>query len=323
MKKISLIIPVFNGSKYIDECITSILNNSDLCDRVEIIIINDGSTDNSIDILKKYSQKYDFINVFNNSNHGVSYSRNYGIKMATSEFLMFVDIDDKLSDNWFDLIIEKLNSKNDIIYFSNVKVDGKKDLINLLVGFNNDNICIAQPFSKIFRREFLLKNNIFFNENLINGEDMIFNIEAILKTDNYIVVDDHFYYYRQVFGSATKRFDEMIFENEKNFQINLKKISKSIDLYDVIKFSKTNGLFVLIDRVCYLESFSQVRYYFMQITNDICVDDIDIYIDSFYKRVILKLFFNRFYFITYLFCRFKNIFIKVKLKDKKDKFKLM
>ena len=93
MKQLSVILPVYNVAKYLPRCIESLLGQT--LDDFEIIFVNDGSPDNSIDILKKYQEKYpEKINIYSIENHGVSYARNYGAQKANGEYLLFVDSDD-------------------------------------------------------------------------------------------------------------------------------------------------------------------------------------------------------------------------------------
>ena len=89
LKKLSIIIPAYNAENYIEKCLNSIEDK----DSIEIIVINDGSTDKTMEILNKYKN----IKIINNTNHGVSYSRNSGLKVASGKYIMFVDSDDYLN----------------------------------------------------------------------------------------------------------------------------------------------------------------------------------------------------------------------------------
>ena len=128
MKEISIIIPIYNGEKFIKKCLDSILANYNK--NYEVIIINDGSTDGTREILNNYKEEN--IKIINNNNNGVSFSRNLGIKLATGKYIMFVDIDDYLSSNWYEIIKEEIQksdievgifSKNDISCEKNIIID--------------------------------------------------------------------------------------------------------------------------------------------------------------------------------------------------------
>jgi len=107
MPKLSIIIPAYNAEKYINECIDSILRNSqNSLSQTETIIINDGSTDRTLEKLKKYKE-YKNIHIYTTKNQGVSAARNYGIKLAKGDWITFIDADDKVTEGFIDVC--KLN----------------------------------------------------------------------------------------------------------------------------------------------------------------------------------------------------------------------
>ncbi|MBC8632137.1 glycosyltransferase [[Eubacterium] tenue] len=115
--KVSIIIPVYNVEKYIDECILSAINQT--LDDIEIIAIDDKSTDSSLDILNKYKEKYDFVRVIaNEKNMGVSATRNIGIRNAKGRYIYFLDSDDHMDLNAMEICYEKANEYDlDIVTF--------------------------------------------------------------------------------------------------------------------------------------------------------------------------------------------------------------
>ena len=118
----SVILPVYNVAKYLPRCIESLLRQT--LDDFEIIFVNDGSPDNSIDILKKYQEKYpEKINIYSIENHGVSYARNYGAQKANGEYLLFVDSDDYVEPDYCKLMLDKaLKDGNDLVLCSRYDV---------------------------------------------------------------------------------------------------------------------------------------------------------------------------------------------------------
>ncbi len=143
--KFSVIIPLYNCEKYINNCLESIVNQD--YKNLEIIVINDGSTDKSIDIVKKYMLNDKRIKLFNNENHGVSFTRNFGVNIATGDYIHFVDADD---------IVE-----NGLYYFSNKLLSNKKyDFIRFNYVFNNNG-------NKIKNNEYKFKEDIQVNKNFI------------------------------------------------------------------------------------------------------------------------------------------------------------
>lgn len=226
--KLTIIIPVYNGEKFLIECLDSIYNKA-YPNQFEVIIIDDGSTDNSLKIIENYRKHYGNIKIKRNSNHGVSYSRNCGIKEANGQFITFLDCDDCFKDNWFETIINNLNNEEnvDIIYFSKYFHGNKtkKDIFSYIVTYNNENIKIPGPVSKIFRTNFLKEQNIKFNELLINGEDMLFNIEALNACNNFSTSDKSFYFVRHNNESSTRKFKDSLINSEENF---IKKMTNCI-----------------------------------------------------------------------------------------------
>ena len=107
---ISVIVPVYNSEKYLKECINSILHQT--YENIEIIIINDGSTDNSLLISQELQKEDKRIKIINQKNSGVSYSRNKGIQEATGEYIMFVDSDDFIVQNYIELMYKEITKNN-------------------------------------------------------------------------------------------------------------------------------------------------------------------------------------------------------------------
>lgn len=254
LKKLSIIIPAYNAENYIEKCLNSIEDK----DSIEIIVINDGSTDKTMEILNKYKN----IKIINNTNHGVSYSRNSGLKVASGKYIMFVD-----SDDYLNFYVDKYDLDNleyDIIYFNKflTNINLKESLYEYICGLKKP--IIAGPCCKLIKLSFVKKNKIFFNENIINGEDMLFNIECINKAKNFKIINENIYMYRQVVGTATKKFDDRIIKSDYNFQILLKKHLDESNLSDVeknkiITYSILNGIITLFDRISYVNDYSEFR----------------------------------------------------------------
>ncbi len=263
--KLSIIIPVYNAEKYLEKCMKSIFDNIE--NSFEVILINDGSKDNSLKIIKELMKKYKNIELIDNSNNGVSYSRNLGIKKAKGNYIMFVDADDELKKNWFDKINRYMTENYDIVYFSKYNLDSNKnDLLKYIIGYNKENICIAGPYSKIFRKEFIEKNNILFNDKIINGEDMLFNIEALSKAKKIQSINEPIYLYRRYVGQTTKKFDIRIFDSDVLFH---EKITNLLNDYDILeddkekikKFCLQGAIIMLYERISYIEKYSDAKKY--------------------------------------------------------------
>ena len=227
---LSIVIPVYNGEKYIGNCLESIIQNTQ-CKDIEILIVNDGSKDNTAKILEEYVTKDSRIKAYNNTNHGVSYTRNYALEKSIGEYVMFIDSDDFLSENWFAIVEADIKEGKDIVYYtSNEKLKelSKEKVIEEIMCMGEKVNFFACPFSKILKREIIQETR--FDNNITNGEDMLFNLEMILKTDNYKVSNKSFYNYIVHQGSITQSFKPQIINSEKLFLIKLSEVLEKSDL---------------------------------------------------------------------------------------------
>ena len=151
MYKISVIIPVFNSSLYLDHCLSTVVNQT-LKD-IEIILIDDGSTDNSLSIIKGYAKKYSNIKYISKANEGQAIARNLGIQMASGEFIAFVDSDDYIELDMLEELynIAKLKS-SDIVVCDYVEEYSNKNIEKKSLYIEADNIiksyiiCAAGPW---------------------------------------------------------------------------------------------------------------------------------------------------------------------------------
>lgn len=224
--KVTIVIPVYNAEKYIEKCINSILNQS--LKEIEIIVINDGSRDNSLCILQEIAKNNDNLRVLTQENKGASAARNLGIKKANGEYIGFVDIDDYIENDMYFKMYNKAIEKNyDIVSCSFMEetettktnfteaLFGNKELIgeeikNLYLDkIIEDKFLGYLPlWNKIFKRKFISKYNIWINENMILGEDRVFCSEAIFKADKIANVNDILYHYMKINSdSLTNRYD--------------------------------------------------------------------------------------------------------------------
>lgn len=200
---LSIIIPIFNGEKTISACISSIVNQS-INDNYEIIIINDGSTDNTLQIIQDYQFKYENILIVNQPNKGLSYSRNLGVSKAKGKWIWFVDGDDEIHPYSLDSILDilKTNEILDIINF-NFKVGNhidKQYCFNNIIYGNSTELFTKQPiygsvWNKIYKKEFLLNNHITFTIGIL-CEDIEFNIRAFIKAKQILFSPTFIYIYK-------------------------------------------------------------------------------------------------------------------------------
>ncbi|MDK0919113.1 glycosyltransferase [Clostridium perfringens] len=209
---LTIIIPVFNVENFIEECILSIINQNTKYS-YEIILINDGSTDGSRDILDKYS-KFDNIKIINQINSGVSIARNKGIDKAKGRYIMFVDSDDKLTDNTIEILMNEAVKENYDIVEGNyiyINEDGSKETAantwrNKSHIENNisksDYIlnCMGVPWGKVFKRE--LWDNVRFPNNM-EFEDTLIKVIIYRRAKRYKYINSIIYKYRTNSNSLT------------------------------------------------------------------------------------------------------------------------
>ncbi len=213
-KTISVIIPVYNVEKYLKECLDSVLNQS--LNNIEIICVNDGSTDTSCDILQEYCIKHENIKVINQKNMGLSIARNEGLKIATGKYVYFVDSDDVLKEGALERIWDVCEQNElDVVYFSfenfcdsdylkekySKHFVGKKrtsaleQVVNgyeMLDFFCKNNQYYVNVWLQVLNRQFILDNNISFYDGLIY-EDNLYTFEVLMKAKRTYCIDDILY----------------------------------------------------------------------------------------------------------------------------------
>ena len=197
--KISIIVPIYNAEKYLEEALESLINQS-LKD-IEIICVNDGSTDKSLEILQKYAKKDKRVKILSQTNKGQSAARNTGIKVATGEYIGFLDADDWAESNTFEELYSNANgsdisvcsilacnngikNNNDPYLSTDIfpksfekKAFSAQECKNFIFRIS------VTPWNKIYKKDFLTKNSIYFAEG-INFEDNIFFLETFLNASS-------------------------------------------------------------------------------------------------------------------------------------------
>ena len=215
-KKISFIVPIYNASKYLSRSIESILNQS--YENLEIILIDDSSTDNSKEIIKKYALKDSRIRpIYSEVNQGVSKTRNMGLKIFSGDYVIFMDADDYITKNMVKIMLDKANKYDSdlldsyhlVIYKDKTFLEHKplKEDLDLGNKNNKDMLTKSSYITGKLIDANLLKG-LFFNENLRRYEDLVFEHELKIRAKNYCLVKDVVYYYYQVEGSLINTLGE-------------------------------------------------------------------------------------------------------------------
>ncbi len=226
MPKISVIIPVHNVERYLEKCLDSLVNQT-LSD-IEIICINNNSSDASIQILDEYVKNDARIIVDNESAQGAAFARNKGMEIAEGEYIGFVDADDWIDNNYYEELYNSAQRTNsDVAATSSVLLTNEKGSClaskpmglkaPLLTTVGEKARCIIETgatWNKIYKATFLRENNILFPLLNTTGEDNYFNALAIIFANKISVINNVSYYYRQSLSASTKSL-----KNQKHYQI--------------------------------------------------------------------------------------------------------
>lgn len=218
---VSIIVPIYNAQNYLEELLHSI--NSQVFDNYELILINDGSTDDSEKICKKNLENNCKIKYFKKKNTGVSDTRNYGIKKATGKYICFVDADDILNENYLKDLIEAITIKKcglsccEYKEFSEQIIDEENSTcpIEYKEYDQSDKYKLIYSkyrgylWNKMFIRNIIINNNIKFDKDISMSEDMLFIFEYLKYIDKVICINKENYNYRIIGNSASKNINNM------------------------------------------------------------------------------------------------------------------
>ena len=277
MKKLSVIIPVYNGEKTLKRCIESVLKQKD--EDIEIIIINDGSTDASDKIVQEYKEKNPkIISYYQKKNTGVADTRNYGIKKAKGKYILFLDADDYLDIHLYGLVKQYMEKDIDLIKFKLQREDEKRNVIETVNGPVFENKTGEEGFEELYATDVLLdspcvyvmKKDIFIKNKLefkvgTEHEDFGLMPFVIVLAKTMISINFYGYHYVQVEGSITrndsyektkkkakdalKQYDEALMKIDR-YKLN-KKIAETLKIY------YTNAILLKIET---LEKKDQKEY---------------------------------------------------------------
>lgn len=221
---VSIIVPVFNVENYLMECLDSILSQN--FHSMEIICVEDGSTDNSLELLELYEQKYFQIKVIkHDKNRGLSAARNTGLEYATGKYVLFVDSDDILASEALNILWKEAEEKDvDIVYFNYIKFSDSssytfntfqkvwKDYYGVCTGKEffcsamRDGELKGEAWRQFIRRDFLIEHQIAFLPGILH-EDNLFSFYTIMEAKRVCNLNKNLYYYRQRENSIIRTMD--------------------------------------------------------------------------------------------------------------------
>lgn len=262
-KLISIIVPIYNSSTYLNKCIDSLIDQT--YENIEIILIDDGSTDNSYNLCKEYEIKDKRIKVLHKENGGVSSARNLGLQAAKGDYIGFVDSDDFIEKNMYQLLIDSINQNLSQIAICNIyyENENKEQVYNYS---NKDFVFSRQDFplnmynilsingytwNKLYDKKLIYKNDEFisFDENIGVSEDSLFNYEIFDKNKEFSCsyINQKMYHYIQEKNSAC------------NQKFTLKKLQHFIVREKEIDVLERNGLNPNFLRIDYVVCFCKMN----------------------------------------------------------------
>lgn len=214
--KVSFIVPIYNVEKYVEKCVRSLIAQD--YENIEIILVDDGSKDNSANIIDSLSKDDNRIIVIHKENGGVSSARNVGLKKSSGKYILFIDGDDYIDTSYASYFVDLIENESCEMAFNlncynvyspyqvskikNYSIPVEKAIIGIYDGTIN-----VAVWNKIYLRDFLINNNLFFNEDIWYGEGMLFNIECLQHVSK--VALGNYKVYHQVYNldSAMRNFN--------------------------------------------------------------------------------------------------------------------
>ena len=257
---ISIIVPVYNSELYINRCLDSLLKQT--YKNIEIVIVDDGSKDNSLQLIKDYANKDSRIKVYTQSNQGPSVARNTGLDNSTGKYIMFVDADDFIDKNMVANMVEVIkDDKNTLVLCDNSEIWANEIEERKL--FDTDKNCIKKVdviksiasgkaglvCGKLFNKNIIKEHNIKFDKEIKMCEDQIFFLNISRYCDDFIYIPKSLYFYdRRNENSITIKYKEKVIDNQIYVINIIKEILKTLDIEsDDIKYIINNRYIDAID----------------------------------------------------------------------------
>lgn len=267
---ISIIVPVYNASKYLSHCLDSLVNQT--YDNIEIICIDDGSKDNSLKILEQYAVHDNRIKIISQENSGVSVARNKALDASRGSYIMFVDSDDWIEHNTCEVALDAIKEHNvDLVMWDYYKASEnnavEKNIFHNDVFFNTSDVklklhraivgpsgielsspenadVISTVWCKLYKTEYIKRNNIYFYDirKIGSFEDGLFNLDVFSCIDNAVYIHEHLYYYRRNQESTTNSFRNKLQSQHEHIHKYLESYISEYNLDDSYKTALNNRI---------------------------------------------------------------------------------
>ena len=253
---VSIIIPIYNVELYLEQCLISVQNQT--MRDIEIILVNDGSTDGSLEILKKYAVIDSRIIIIDKANEGPALARDSGLSVAKGDFVAFVDADDWIEPDMiqimYDLALKnslELVIANYILEFTNQSQINTYSM-EIMENYSRKNYLLYHVLSGnfppflwicLYKKSFLKDNKFFFNSKINGLEDFLFTTEVLTRTNNIYILDCPFYHYRMRKSAITRKADSKFVKKQANLMIC------------VVEFLKSNNLLTFSSKKAFYQYF--------------------------------------------------------------------
>lgn len=258
---VSFIVPVYNGEKYIERCLRSIISNIE--GDYEIIVIDDGSVDNTLEIIKKVKGESCHVEVYSQKNSGVSSARGLGIEKAKGDWIVFVDADDYIASNLVGHISQVKNEEYDWIVFSGqfqktciLDMNFPNDKRDIITAILNQSLQgeirdakLNTVWSKAYKKSIIDKYGVHFEKDLSHGEDMLFNLDYSKNCRIVYCLPESVYRLCANGSSATHKYQKNCVENDREFfhQLNKRESFESeVALMDSYHRMVLNGIWICL-----------------------------------------------------------------------------
>jgi len=258
MKELSIVIPVYNSEKWLRGCLTSVVNQTIEPTDVEIIVIDDGSTDNSYGIINEFSKTYSNIKIVTKENGGVSSARNVGIELAQGKYITFIDSDDYIDKNFCKNMLDKANDADvvscghDSYYYGKfkkryeIKPSLNYEQHNAICDFFQKKNCAHIVVTKMFKLELIKKYSIRFVEGRLY-EDMMFAFEINNVAQTFTHINESLYTYWRRENSLSgitsrKKFEDYMYAIEKILETTIKNYGRDLFKEEIIYWMLCNCL---------------------------------------------------------------------------------
>lgn len=310
MDKISIVVAVYNAEKTLNKCIESLLNQT--YKNIEIILLNDCSKDNSLDICNEYSKANDNVKVISNDrNSGVSNTRNNGIDNSTGEYICFVDSDDYVESNYIEVLYYYYQKYNTVPICGFVYHDeynhakpvkyswsGNEELVSLGEAFRlKSELYLTALWNKLFDRRLIVEKNIRFDTNISVGEDLRFSIEYFDKNNisEVYVLKKPLYHYMKLSGNSLISGFVDDFDRERESLLLIKnlanKYKENVDKeYEkAIEQVKISMIYLImrekkLSKKCKIEKIKRIDFTFNY--KKYLLEKVHVYKEKFYSRFI-------------------------------------